>query len=112
VPRLRIQADQELQASLEIRVPGGQHPFSYLESPLEETLGGGQVALVLKQEGQVFEAGGGVRVIGPQQILANGERPLEAVSGALQVALVLQLQADAGEIGGSVGLGHATYLLA
>jgi hypothetical protein len=54
---------------------------------LQEGPGGGQLALILEQEGEVVEAVGGVGVVGAEDAFAGLEGALQEGPGGGQLAL-------------------------
>jgi hypothetical protein len=72
--------------------------------PLEERPRAGEVALALKQEGEVVEALGGRGMVAAERLLADRQRPLVERPRSGEVALVLKQAGEVVEAHGGVGM--------
>jgi hypothetical protein len=65
-----------------------QHPLSDVQGTLVEGPGGGKLAPIVEQVGQVVQGAGGMGMVGPQHPLEDGDGALEEGFGGGQLALL------------------------
>ena len=83
---------------------GAERLLADRQRPLVERPRAGEVALGLKQDGEVVEARGGVGMLGSERLLADRQRSLVERPRAGEVALVLKQEGEVVEARGGVGM--------